>query len=234
VRVWGGILLILMLLWLTRPHRHAPLRPVKPAALHTPPALMIDPPGIVLHNSDSPAKYHGVTVNAARLEAIHAEEHPDWATTCSDGKVYHIGYHYVILPDGTIEKGRPDTCLGTHARTYNDWIGICVIGAFQTNRHWWPRKPTAAQVKSVITLCERLMSKYHIPPELVKRHRDINNTYCPGDRFPYFKILAVLKKYATTHPETRSMPGRVVSLTIPGPHARRTYPANLGTPLTVR
>ena len=40
----------------------------------------------------------------------------------------------LLLTDGTIEQGRPDTCLGMHARTYNDWIGICVIGAFQTEQ----------------------------------------------------------------------------------------------------
>jgi hypothetical protein len=213
--------------------RTKPANTVKPAAFHILTPFTPGPPGIVLHDSDSPASWHGVKLNAARLEDIHAREHPGWATACSNGKVYHIGYHYVILTDGTVENGRPDTCLGMHARTYNDWIGICLIGAFQTNRHWWPRRPTAAQIKSLVVLCERLMSKYHIPPELVKRHRDINNTYCPGDRFPYFQVLAMLKSYAATHPETRPLTNRVVSLTIPGRHTRRAYPASLGTPLQV-
>ena len=204
--------------------------PVKPAIQPAPIKVNLGPPGIVLHNSDSPASWHGVALNAARLEAIHAEEHPGWATVC-DGKIYHIGYHYVILPSGKIEIGRPENCLGMHARMYNDWIGICVIGAFSTNRHWWPEHPTPAQVRSIVKLCEYLMSKYHIPPELVKRHRDINETYCPGDRFPYFKILAQLKAYAASHPETRGTPGRVLTLAKPKRHQRRTYPARLGMPV---
>jgi hypothetical protein len=233
LRAWALVLLALTILPLGAYHRARTAHRLKAANLQIITPFTPGPPGIVLHCSDSPAKWHGVALNAARLEDIHRREHPGWGTTCSDGKVYYIGYHYVILPDGTIENGRPDTCLGMHARTYNDWIGICLIGAFQTNRHWWPRRPTAAQLKSLLALCERLMSKYHIPPELVKRHRDINDTHCPGDRFPYGFVLGRLKLYASTHPETRPLTNRVVSLTIPGRHAHRTYPASLGTPLII-
>ena len=65
------------------------------------------------------------------------------------------------------------------------------------------------------------MSKYHIPPELVKRHRDINDTWCPGDRFPYGKLMAALQTYAAAHPETRATPGRIVSLDHPPPPGRK-------------
>lgn len=181
---------------------------------------ILGPPGIVLHHSESPAYYQGIKMNAARLEAIHRHEHPDWATLYQ-GKTYYIGYHYVILTDGTIEQGRPEGCPGAHARTHNDWIGICLIGGFQSNNHWWPEQPTQPQMRSLIGLCERLMSKYHIPPSLVKRHRDINDTWCPGDRFPYAKIIAQLSAYAATHPETRPAPGRIVSLDHPPPPGRK-------------
>lgn len=40
-----------------------------------------------------------------------------------------IGYHYVILPDGTIEKGRALGKPGAHAKGHNhDSIGTCLIG----------------------------------------------------------------------------------------------------------
>ena len=163
-----------------------------------------DPPGIVLHSSDSPAVVGGVSINAARLEKIHADDHPTWATVYQ-GKTYHIGYHYVILPNGTIEQGRPDRCPGAHARKHNDWIGICLIGAFSTkaNPNWWPSRPTSHQLASLLTLCHRLMSEYHIPPEQVKRHRDVNQTWCPGGRFPYQEVVADLQTYAKLHPEVR-------------------------------
>lgn len=40
-----------------------------------------------------------------------------------------IGYHCVILEDGTIENGRPLYWIGSHARGYNTKsIGVCLIG----------------------------------------------------------------------------------------------------------
>jgi hypothetical protein len=182
--------------------------------------LPLGPPGIVLHHSESPAVYHGVRMNAARLEDIHHHEHPDWKTVYA-GKTYYIGYHYVILPNGVVEQGRPEGCIGAHARSHNDWLGICLIGGFQTNNRWFPEQPTKAQMRSLVTLCERLMSTYHIPPDYVKRHRDINDTYCPGDRFPYNTLLTELRAYAAVHPETRAIPGRIVSLDRPPPPGRK-------------
>ena len=40
-----------------------------------------------------------------------------------------IGYHYVILLDGTVEYGRPLEMQGAHTYGHNaDSIGICYIG----------------------------------------------------------------------------------------------------------
>ena len=183
-------------------HSHAPSR--VPAALRAF-ARYPDPPGIVLHSSLSPGKVQGVPIDAGRLEQIHADDHPTWATTF-EGKVYHIGYHYVILPNGKIEQGRPDHCIGCHAPHYNTWLGICVIGCFDpsVHHHWKPSRPTSAQMASVVSLCERLMSQYHIPPERVLRHRDTKQTWCPGRRFPYAAIMAELRRYADLHAETRA------------------------------
>lgn len=216
----GSSLLLLTMLGIGRRLLHR-----KPAALPIPPPAVVPPaplgpPGIVIHHSESPAVYHGIRMNAARLEAIHHQEHPDWKTEY-EGKTYYIGYHYVILPDGTVETGRPEGCVGSHARSHNDWIGICLIGGFQTNNHWFPETPTKPQMQSLVGLCERLMSKYHIPPDYVKRHRDINDTWCPGDRFPYGKLLMELQTYASAHPETRPVPGRIVSLAHPPPPGRK-------------
>lgn len=174
--------------------------------------FVADPPGIILHSSNSPASYNGIPINAAQLETIHAHDHPDWATLY-EGKIYHIGYHYVILPDGTIEKGRPDHCPGCHAPHFNDWLGICVIGCFDpsVHHHWKPSRPTPAQIASVISLCERLMSEYHIPPENVRRHRDTKQTWCPGRRFPYAAIMVQLRQYAAAHPETRPLTPPVIT-----------------------
>ena len=182
-----------------------------------------DPPGIVIHCSDSPAKVGKVVINAARLEEIHKKKGYGIEF---EGKKYHIGYHYVILPDGTIEKGRPDHCEGSHAPTFNYWLGVCLVGQFSSqNRHnWYPTRPTDEQLQAVLTLCQELMSKYHIPPALVKRHGDVTMTNCPGDRFPFQWLTEHLTEYAVTHPETNPTDGRslVVEQYIP-PKVKEIY-----------
>src|ERR1700722_13695431 len=90
-------------------HKHAVIAP--PAPRVAPPSFVgpigpvyPDPPGILIHHSDTPAKLHGVTFNAAALDRIAQER---GFSITFEGKTYHISYHYVILPDGTIETGRP-------------------------------------------------------------------------------------------------------------------------------
>ena len=68
----------------------------------------------VIHCSDSP---QGRGDNAKTIHQWHLAN--GW-----DG----IGYHKVILEDGTVENGRPEYWKGSHARGYNDALGICLIG----------------------------------------------------------------------------------------------------------
>lgn len=69
---------------------------------------------VVIHCSDSP---QGRGDNAETIHRWHKERGFDG-----------IGYHYVILEDGTIENGRPNFWSGAHARGHNDAIGICLMG----------------------------------------------------------------------------------------------------------
>jgi hypothetical protein len=181
-----------------------------------------DPPGILIHHSDTPAKLHGVTFNAAALDRIAQQR---GFSISFEGKTYHISYHYVILPDGTIETGRPEHCQGAHCPKYNNWLGICLIGDFHQKNHWWPSTPTDEQKSSLVTLCESLMSKYHIPPENVRRHRDVRETWCPGNRFPYHEIIHELREYAAIHPETRTgaHPFGMVASAAVTPHTAATH-----------
>lgn len=219
VVLWIGMLVIRSL---NRQSHHRISKPVVNVSVKFSAPEPPGPPGIVLHNSDTPGRINGRWVDEKMLDRIHRDDHPRWADVC-DGRTYHIGYHYVILANGVVQPGRPDDCLGAHARTHNDWLGICLVGGFSTNRHWWPQQPTRRQMRSLVLLCEQLMSKYHIPPYYVKRHRDINMTWCPGDRFPYRALMAELRHYSAAHSETHPLFNRVVSLAIPRPHERRIY-----------
>lgn len=221
----AGVLVVLLLIVIVngmRRHPRAAAKKTAPISITLPTPEPLGPPGIVLHDSDTPGRVHGRWVDERMLDRIHRDDHPQWADVC-DGRTYHIGYHYVILANGVVQAARPENCLGAHARTHNDWLGVCLVGGFSTHRSWWPERPTARQMRSLVALCERLMSKYHIPPAYVKRHRDLNNTWCPGDRFPYRRLMAELKRYAAVHPETRPIPGRFVSLAIPRAHERKVY-----------
>ena len=156
------------------------------------------PPGIIVHHSASPPVVGGVTVDAKALDRIHAHR---GFQTWYRGKLYHIGYHFVVLQDGRVQTGRPVGCRGAHTHgspIYNRYIGICLVGNFSSsaNRHGeqGPVRPTRAQMNALTGLCERLMREYDIDPAHVKRHRDFNQTACPGDRFPYDAFIAELTR----------------------------------------
>ena len=76
---------------------------------------MINIKYLVIHCSDTPDDRD---VTAEEIHRWHLE------------KGYSgIGYHYVILRNGVVEKGRPDFWKGAHAKIVNDRsLGICLIG----------------------------------------------------------------------------------------------------------
>ena len=113
------------------------------------------------------------------------------------GRVYHIGYHYLILPDGTIKQGRPERCLGAHARGFNSYLGIVLVGDFSSRHNPagqnGPMQPTVQQMHSLVVLCRQLRDRYHIPSNRILRHRDVTRTECPGDRFPFSELVGQLQ-----------------------------------------
>lgn len=96
-----------------------------------------------------------------------------------------IGYHKVILSDGTVQDGRPEETVGAHALGANPHsIGIVVDGNFEV------RAPTAGQIDSLVKLTRTLMEKYDISLEHVVPHRDVTQgTLCPGEQFPWAEFI---------------------------------------------
>jgi N-acetyl-anhydromuramyl-L-alanine amidase AmpD len=114
--------------------------------------------------------------------------------TCM-GHVYHIAYHYLILPNGAVKAGRPEKCQGAHAKGYNSYVGIAVVGDFtgkDSAGKNGPIVPTNQQIKSLVQLCRRLRDRYSIPLQHIVRHGDISSTDCPGRRFPFQHVLQQL------------------------------------------
>lgn len=113
--------------------------------------------GIVVHCSDSP---HGRGDNAATIDRWHKER--GWSG---------IGYHYVILENGTIEAGRDIDKQGAHARGYNNYIGICLIGTTAF---------THAQFTSLDILLKAMKANYNIDSKDILGHYMVSSKTCPN------------------------------------------------------
>jgi len=94
-----------------------------------------------------------------------------------------IGYHFIILPDGGCEAGRPLHRPGAHcaagSRNFTS-IGVCMVGNF--SEHEVPE----VQFEGLLIQVTALMEAFKIPPENVELHREVPGaaTECPGRLFP--------------------------------------------------
>lgn len=147
------------------------------------------PAGIILHHTATPQVIGGKQVDVAFIDRMHARR---GFNGISAGHNYHIGYHYLILGDGTVQRGRPEWMPGAHTRGHNDQLGVCLVGDFSSwdnpNGRYGPTRPTAAQLRSLNRVLRQLIAKYHYDPGDLHRHRDYAQTACPGDRFPFAEV----------------------------------------------
>ena len=82
----------------------------------------------------------------------------------------HIGYHFVIDTDGTLESGRKIGEIGAHCKGQNTGsIGICLVG---TDRF------TVKQWTQLTNLIKDLAEKY--PQATLHGHREFAAKICPG------------------------------------------------------
>ncbi|MFO8081704.1 MAG: N-acetylmuramoyl-L-alanine amidase [Armatimonadota bacterium] len=147
--------------------------------------LFRGPAGIVIHHTATGASVDGHKVDAARIARWH--EQRGFAAEYRH-RLYTIGYHYVILPDGTIEQGRPEWMTGAHTYAHNDYLGICLVGNFDSGANpagsQQPARPTEQQMSALRELLGDLMTKYRLKVGDIHGHRELGATACPGDRFP--------------------------------------------------
>ena len=148
------------------------------------------PAGVIIHHSASPAVAEGQPVDARLIDQWHASR---GFARHGEARTYHIGYHYVILPDGTIQKGRPERMPGAHCEGHNDQLGICLVGNFSSSANpggnQGSSRPTRAQLDALDHLLRRLIARYGFRPGDVHRHRDYAQTACPGDRLPFDEVV---------------------------------------------
>lgn len=120
---------------------------------------------IVVHCSDSPDY---LDIGVKQIREWHTLPPPK-GNGWSD-----IGYHFVIRRNGEIERGRPETEAGAHAKGVNTRsIGIVWVG--KTN-------PSPEQEKSMVGLINWLRGKYNVSIDNVLGHREAVDTgkSCPN------------------------------------------------------
>lgn len=119
---------------------------------------------IVIHCSDSP---QGRDDDAKTIHRWHLQRN-----------FSGIGYHFVILENGTIQAGRPEYWTGAHVKNYNTGsIGICLIGqdSFTDEQHG-----------STVELCRQLQDRYP-NAEILGHYQLDNNKTCPNIDIPQWK-----------------------------------------------
>jgi hypothetical protein len=154
----------------------------------------IMPTGIVIHHTAIIPSENALPRSEHDVDKYHQTR--GYEITCL-GHVYHVAYHYLILPNGRVQAGRPERCEGAHAAGYNSYLGISVVGDFSSEDNptgeRGPSKPSAQQLDSLVQLCRRLRDRYNIPLQHIVRHSDISSTRCPGDGFPFSSLLQQLQ-----------------------------------------
>lgn len=120
--------------------------------------------GIVIHCSDT---FHDMDTRAADIRRWHLER--GWSD---------IGYHFVICRDGTVEEGRQLSVKGAHARGYNHYTGICMIGGKSKDGRQ-ACNFTVKQWAALKDLVQGLQMDAKIPDENVIGHNEVSDKACP-------------------------------------------------------
>ncbi|AKO30290.1 N-acetylmuramoyl-L-alanine amidase [[Haemophilus] ducreyi] len=112
---------------------------------------------------------------AQRLDEWHRQrgfKRSDVYTKQFNPHLSHIGYHYVIDTDGTVETGRMVGEIGAHVKGHNQYsVGICLVGGINQlgkNHGEYAEK----QWNALHRLLRKLESEY--PSARICGHRDLS------------------------------------------------------------
>ncbi len=88
-----------------------------------------------------------------------------------------IGYHYVVMLDGSIARGRDESVAGAHCKGYNrNSIGVCYVGGCDVRMR--PKDTrTQRQRTALRSLIDELLGRY--PAATVHGHCEFAAKACP-------------------------------------------------------
>jgi N-acetylmuramoyl-L-alanine amidase len=91
-----------------------------------------------------------------------------------------IGYHHVVLLDGTIEAGRPEAIVGSHVMGHNTGtLGVVYVGGVAADGKTPKDTRTPAQRASLLRLVKALIAKYPTVTK-VTGHNQYAAKACPS------------------------------------------------------
>lgn len=89
-----------------------------------------------------------------------------------------IGYHYVVMLDGSVSRGRDVNVSGAHCEGHNSIsIGVCYVGGCDKQMKAKDTR-TPAQKYALLTLLKKLKALY--PNAKIHGHRDFAKKDCPS------------------------------------------------------
>jgi hypothetical protein len=120
------------------------------------------------HEGWTAVNFTGESTTAQRIEKIRKYH-------TGEKRWGDIGYHYIVDRAGRVWEGRPIQYQGAHVSQNNEHnVGILVLGNFEK------QSPSSAQLKSLYGTVATLTKQYKIRTKMVRSHREINPTTCPG------------------------------------------------------
>ena len=121
---------------------------------------------IVIHCSATPAD---MDIGVEKIKHWHVVEN-GWDD---------VGYHYVIKRDGTLETGRDESMVGSHAKAVNGTsIGICLIGGSNKSGDW-ENNFLPEQFDTLEQLISTLQDKYDIK-KIIGHYEVDDKKKCPS------------------------------------------------------
>lgn len=133
---------------------------------------------IVIHcsaTSNGKALGDSLLTAAQRIDIWHAQR--GFKRTPSNYQQFnphlkHLGYHYVIDTDGTLETGRKVGEVGAHVKGHNlHSVGICLVGGVNSNKRNHGEY-TEKQWQTLHRLLRELEAQY--PDARICGHRDLS------------------------------------------------------------
>lgn len=93
---------------------------------------------IVIHCAATPNGKHFTAADIDRMHKQRGFKRDSQAARNFNPELKHIGYHYVIELDGSVQPGRHVEEIGAHVQGSNARsIGICMIGTDKFTRQQW-------------------------------------------------------------------------------------------------